>query len=134
MGQVGGSAKAQAAVLDSLTESKQFDKIKVSDKARDNKARVPVNWARQWQPCRYCGGVHQPKQCPVYGKMCAECRKVGHFRKVCCSRRSRVINNTEQEVSQTVSIISVYMTKNRLMLTVKLKMHAGNNKIQFHIK
>ena len=39
--------KAQAAVLNSLTESKQFDKIKVSDKAKDNKARAPVNWAKQ---------------------------------------------------------------------------------------
>ena len=39
--------RAQAVVLDSLTESKQFYKIKVSDKARDNKARVPVNWATQ---------------------------------------------------------------------------------------
>ena len=39
--------RAQAVVLDSLTESKQFDKIKVSDKARDNKTRAPVNWATQ---------------------------------------------------------------------------------------
>ena len=37
----------QAVVLDLLTESKQFDKIKVSDKARDNKARAPVNQATQ---------------------------------------------------------------------------------------
>ena len=35
--------RAQAVVLDSLTESKQFDKIKVSDKARDTKATAPVN-------------------------------------------------------------------------------------------
>ena len=30
----------------------------------------------------------------------AECSKVGHFWKVCCSRRSRVVNKTEQELSQ----------------------------------
>ena len=39
--------RAQAVVLDSLTESKQFDKIKVSGKARDNNARAPVNQATQ---------------------------------------------------------------------------------------
>ena len=39
--------RAQAAVLDSLTESKQFDKIKLSGKARDNKTRAPVNCATQ---------------------------------------------------------------------------------------
>ena len=38
---------AQAVVLNTLTESKQFDKIKVSDKAKDNKARAPVNQAAQ---------------------------------------------------------------------------------------
>ena len=72
--------RAQAVVLDSFTESKQFDKIKVSDKARHNKTRGPVKWATQQGPCRYCGGVHQLRQCPTYVKMCAECGKVGHFR------------------------------------------------------
>ena len=80
--------RAQAAVLNTLTESKQFHKIKVSDKTKDNKARAPVNWATQWQPCRYCGRIHQLRQCPAYGKMHVECSKVGDFRKVCHSRRT----------------------------------------------
>ena len=45
---------------------------------------------------------------------------MGHFRKVCHSRRSRVVNEVEQEASQEyrgdaiemVSINSVYMNKN----------------------
>ena len=92
--------RVQAVVLDSLTESKKFDKIKVSEKARDNKNRTPVNQATQQQSSRYCGGVHQLRQCLTYGKMCVECRKVGHFRKVCHSRRSRVVNDMEQAASQ----------------------------------
>ena len=71
-----------------------------------------------------------------------ECGKVGHFRKVCCSRRSKVLNEMEQEVSQEyskdeiemVNINSVYMNKNILMLTAKLDMHAGNNKINIPYK
>ena len=59
-------------------------------------------------------------QCPVYDKTCVECGKVGHFWKVCHSRRSRVVNEMEQEVSQEykenniemVSINSVYINKN----------------------
>ena len=35
----------------------------------------------QWQPCRYFGGTHQLRQCPVYGKPCTECNKIGHFQK-----------------------------------------------------
>ena len=54
-----------------------------------------------------------------YGKMCSECSKIGHFPKVCCSRRSRVVNEMEQEVSheykeddfETVNINSVCMNK-----------------------
>ena len=60
---------------------------------------------------------------------------MGHFKKVCCSRRSRVINEIEmsEEYSkgkiETGSIDSVHMNKNQSLLTVDLEMHAGNNKI-----
>ena len=142
MGQEGEAQRAHAVVLDSLTESKQFDKIKVSNKARDNKTIAPVNWPHSNSPCGYCGGLHQLRQCPAYGKMYAECERVGHFRKVCHSGRSRVINDMEQEASQEyredeiemVSINSVYMNKNQSMLTAKLEMHAGNNKIMIPYK
>ena len=36
--------RTQTAVLNTLTESKQFDKIKISKKTKDDKARAPVNW------------------------------------------------------------------------------------------
>ena len=35
--------RAQAVVLNTLTESKQFDQIKISKKPKYDKARVPVN-------------------------------------------------------------------------------------------
>ena len=82
--------RVQAAVLDSLTESKQFDKIKVSDKAGDNKTRSsskPGHTATVM--CRYCGEVHQPRQCPAYRKICVECTKLVHFRKVCHNRQKQ---------------------------------------------
>ena len=74
--------RAQAAVLNTLTESKHFDKIKISKKTKDDKARAPVNWTTVILWGEY---IHQLRQCPAYGKMCAECSKVGHFRKVCHS-------------------------------------------------
>ena len=39
--------RAQAAVLSILTESKQFDKIRISKKAKDGKARAPANQTTQ---------------------------------------------------------------------------------------
>ena len=73
----------------------------------------------QWQPCRYSEGVYQLRQCPAYRKAYVGCGKVKHFRKVCCSRRTRVVNEMEQEASQeyrgdeieTVSVNSAYMNK-----------------------
>ena len=63
--------RAQAVILDSLTEYKQFDKIEVSDEARDNKTRVPVNWDTQQQLCRYCGGSPPAEPVPsIWKDMC----------------------------------------------------------------
>ena len=126
---------SQAAVLNILTESKQFDQIKMSKKAKDDKTRAPIHQITQQQPCRYCGRVHKPRQCSAFHKMCVECGKVGHFQKSCHSRRSRVVNEMEQEVSQeykednieTVSVNSVCMNKNQSMLTTKLDTYADNN-------
>ena len=76
--------RAQAAVLSTITESRQFDKIKVSRKVRESKAKTLMQHnSTSWQPCRYCGGIHQPRQCPVYDKMCMESNKIGHFCRVC---------------------------------------------------
>lgn len=36
-------------------------------------------------PCRNCGGVHEPRQCPAYGKLCTKCNKKHHFPSVCLS-------------------------------------------------
>ena len=131
-----------AAVLNTLTESRQFDKIKVSKRAKEGTTRASVGWTLQWQMCRYCGELHQPRQCPAYGKMCVGCGKMMHFKKVCHSKRSRVVNKMEQETSQeyskdeieTVSIDSVHMNKNQSMLTAELEMHTSNNKLTFPYK
>ena len=129
--------RAQTAVLNTLTESRQFDKVKISKNPKDDIARTAVSWTVQQRLCRYCGGTHQLRQCPVYDKMCVGCGKKGHFKKVCHSKRSRILNEIEQEMSQeysegeieAVSINSVHMNKNWSMLTAKLEMSTGNNKL-----
>ena len=63
--------------------------------------------------------------------------RMGHFKKVCHSRRSTVVHEIEVETAQeysegeikTVSIDSVHMNKDGALLTVELETHAGNNKI-----
>ena len=50
--------RAQAAVLNILTELRQFEKIKISKRAKEDTTRAAVSWMLQWQSCQYCGGVH----------------------------------------------------------------------------
>ena len=128
--------RAQVAVLSTVTESRQFDKIKVSRKVRERNTTMLMQQSNtSWQPCRYCGGTHPPRQCPVYDKMCTVCNKIGHFHRVCQSRKSRVINEMEQEDTQeytkddleTVSINSVCFNKSHSVLTAKLNMSIDNN-------
>ena len=95
--------RAQTALLNTLMESKQFGKMKVSKGTREDTARAPVGWMAQQQLCQYCGGVHQLRQCPAYGKMCVGHGKMRHFKKVCHSKRSRAINKIELEMSQEYS-------------------------------
>ena len=118
-------------------ESRQFNKVKYQKKPKEDNARAPVGQTSQQQPCWYCGRLHILRQCPAYGKACAGCGKTRHFKKVCCSRRERVVNEIEVEVTQeysegeieTMSIDSVHLNKNHSLLMVESEMHAGSNNI-----
>ena len=127
--------RAQAVVMKSL-EAKEFGKIKIAKNMyKDNlrsstQVRMPMK-----QMYRYCGSSHPPRQCPVYGKTCIECSKIGQFRVVCRSRRTRAMNEVEQEAVQgdagedieLLSINSIQFNKNCSVLTANFKMSAGQS-------
>ena len=87
--------RAQAAILNDITELCQFDKITMAQKSKSSQDRQVKNTTSHRQPCRYCGGIHMPQQCPAYGKMCARCRKMGHYKKVCRSKRDRAVHELQ---------------------------------------
>ena len=69
--------RVQVAVLSRITESRQFDKLKVSIKEKESKTKPPMQQnSTSQQPCRYCGRIDLPKQCPAYGKTCMACKKM----------------------------------------------------------
>ena len=46
--------------------------------------------------CRYCGGIHQFKKelCPAYGKTCAKCNRMNHYRSICkASEKNERVQN-----------------------------------------
>ena len=42
------------------------------------------------QNCKFCGYMHPPRRCPVYGKICRACNRKNHFQKMCLASRSAV--------------------------------------------
>ena len=83
--------RAQAAVLNTLIESRQFHTVKIHKRTKDDITKAPVSWTVQQEPCRYCGGTHQPQHCPAYDKTCGV-QQEGPLKKLCHSKRSRVVN------------------------------------------
>ena len=72
--------RTQGAVMNSITESKEFDKIKVSRSMCKDSPKTPTpSNTPLWQVCRYCSSSHPPRQCQAYGKTCTESNNIGHF-------------------------------------------------------
>ena len=76
--------RAQSAIMDSLTKTKEFVKIKIAKgglkynmKNLQTHAKVPAK-----KSCSYCSSVHPPIQCPAYGKKYVDCGKINHFRDI----------------------------------------------------
>ena len=132
----------QAAILSYIVETHQFEKVKLNPKPRNNQVRQMAGMTGQRRQCMYCGGIHMPRPCPAYGKMCTGCRKNGHFRKVCQSKRDHVVHELEVEVAQemhdakieTVSINSVHLSRNQSLITAYLETQVGKNSIEIQYK
>ena len=93
--------RALSVIMSSLTEDKEFDKVKITKTSyKDNPRRssAPKTMPTK-QTCGNCGSSHPLRQCLAYGKKCTECNKVNHFRVVCRSRRTRAMNDKEQEMA-----------------------------------
>ena len=85
----------QAAIWNDITELHDIDKIKMAQKAKDSQMRQTTCMTGQQCPCRYCSGIHAAQQYPAYGKMCTRCEKMGHFRKVCQSKKDCAVHELE---------------------------------------
>ena len=48
---------------------------------QNNKGQSP-NFANK---CKNCGGKHERRKCPAFGKQCNKCHKYNHFASVCLS-------------------------------------------------
>ena len=134
--------RVQASILNDITETKTFDKVKKEPDLKNTQGREANIATHQRWLCSYCGGSHAPRQCPVYGKTCTICGKMGHFRKVCRSKRSHAVHEVEIEVGpdsqgediEIVSINSLYLNKKWSLIMANLDMQAGETVLEVPYK
>ena len=94
--------RAQSAMITSLSKTKEFDKRKTIKGGQRHNLRKPQTHAKMPtnHSCSYCGSSHPPRQCPNYGKKCAEYGKINHIREACRTGRNRTVHDLEQEANQ----------------------------------
>ncbi len=60
--------------------------------------------------CKRCGGRHEPRQCPAYGKKCSKCNGKNHFAKQCLSKSKpksvRLVEETDLSETFFVGMVS----------------------------
>ena len=123
----------QAVILSDITDSQNFDQVKV---ARHQAGQRVMHRAPLHQLCRYCRSVHALRLSPAYGKMCTGCGKLGHFKKVCQSRKDCAVCEVEVQVSQgnneieEVSINSVHLNNKWLLITAELEIQVSENTVK----
>ena len=117
--------RAQASILNDITETKTFDKIKNAPEATNTWVREPNTATHQRRLCRYCGGGHAPRQCPALWQMYTTCGKIGHFSKVCRSKRNCAVHEMEIEMGpepqgediEIISVNSLYLNRKWSLIT-----------------
>ena len=95
------STRAEFAIMNSLTEVKEYDKLKIMKNTHKDSPRRHMHTKKPaQQTCRYYCCSQPPRQCLAYGMTCTECNKIGHFREVCRGWRVRDVNEMEQKAVQ----------------------------------
>ena len=75
------------------------------DKKKYNKHKYSVNKQNKTleEHCGKCGGKHEPRKCPAYGRKCNKCSKFNHFARYCTNNRQ--VHTVEEDDYVFVDVI-----------------------------
>ena len=90
--------------------------------------------------CKFCGKMHKPtrEECPAYGKLCNECRRMNHFAS-CCSRKGQVKMVEERESksddteTESVDVVESINTTSHKKSGIYAEMLIGETPIKFQV-
>ena len=130
--------RAQAAVINCLFESKNFDVI-TQKESRFRNTTCTSSTVITRKRCKYCRQIHKPGWCLVYGKRCDKCGKLNHFKVVCRGFQSRTFNTIAKEDiyvqesgMEMVNIDSISFNSNHSTKIAKLKHYLNKPQLRCH--
>ena len=131
----------QPSVLNDITETTTFDKIKNAPELKNSQERIK-HCNTPETAMQVLWGGHACRQCPAYGKTCAACSKMGHFSKVCRSKRNHAVHEVEidmgpdsqEEDIEIVSINSLCLNRKWSLIMAQLEMQVGETSLEILYK
>ena len=122
--------EAQSAIITSLSETKEFDKIKTIKGGQRHILRKPQTHTQMpvMQSCSYCGTSHPPRKCWALGRKVQSVARPTTLQRL-RSSRNRTVHDIEQEPDQhyeedhidTVNINSIIFNSKWSVITANLK-------------
>ena len=107
------------AVYNRRKETKQYKE----DSNRTNRYREESNRYRDesksQEKCKYCGRIHEPRQCPAYNSTCHECGKKNHYAKMCRNKIKNINRVFRVQKVETPKIYSTHKMKTEETITLK---------------
>nr|XP_039255361.1 uncharacterized protein K02A2.6-like [Styela clava] len=99
MARAAETSKQQIHKMDNYSIGSSVDNIRQSkNKNSFDKTGTRQQW-KNIRHCKYCGGSHVARACPAFGKKCRFCNKIGHFEKVCRTKREDYKSSKERVMS-----------------------------------
>lgn len=95
-------AQQHAKTFDETSASVVHESAKVAVVKNKTKRNDQQKTNKDATGCKRCGGKHEPRQCPAYGKRCSKCNGKNHFAKQCLTKdKSKVRLVEETDLSET---------------------------------
>ena len=114
--------KSLSELVDNINQVK-YDKKKPRVPTPDGQSGKKIS-------CKFCGYEHPPgrKKCPVWGKVCKQCKKKNHFAKGCKDAAVNAIENDKD--LDKISVVRVQAMKDKAVFAEMLDQQ---NPVRFQI-
>ena len=126
--QIATTHETTQAQLKSMAGSSMTSKHQQAEVDAIKKKTYRQNKDRETFTCKNCGGKHEKRQCPAFGKKCNFCHKLNHYEKQCFAKKKgdrpnrpqKSVHTLEEEDEFYISSIEQEKEKNTAFANIEL--------------